>query len=108
MSTRSRSEANALIGAPLPPSGDESATPQIVPGIIPASVDSVLVPTFNVVDEGDSTQATLSATIGRVYGIKVGFQGMFKGFLAGMKMEEVAEVGVLLFLSPRFYPVLND
>jgi hypothetical protein len=95
MSARSRSEANALIGAPLPPSRDGSATSQVVPGIIPASVGSILVPVFNMVDEGDSTQATLSATIGRVYGIKVGFQGPFKGFLAGMKMTEVAEVSVL-------------
>ena len=102
MSTKSRSEANALIGAPLPPSRDESATPQIVPGVIPASAGSVVVPTFNTVDEGDSTQATLSATIGRVYGIKVGFQGVFKGFLASMKMAEIAEVGVLLLLLSSF------
>jgi hypothetical protein len=104
MSTRSRSEANALVGAPLPPSHDQLATPQFAPNIIPASVGSVLVPVFNMVDEGHSTQASLSATIGRVYGIKVGFQGVFKGFLAGMKMADVAEVCGVSFLSPLLRP----
>jgi hypothetical protein len=98
MSTRSRSEANGLIGASIPPSQDESAIPQLVPNVIPASAGSVLVPVLNMVDEADSTQASLGAVIGQVFGIRVGFQGAFKGFLAGMKIAEVAEVRAIPFL----------
>jgi hypothetical protein len=62
-----------------------------------------------MVDEGDSTQATLGAMIERVYGVKVVFQGGSRELLAGTKLEEIAEVSVLSFLSPRCYlVVLSD
>jgi hypothetical protein len=92
MATRTRSEANALLGAPFAPCRDESLNPDPCPQAMPASAGTVIVPAFNMADDGDSTQASLSAVIGKVYGIKTGFQGMLKGFLASMNMVQIAEV----------------
>lgn len=62
------------------------------PNAILASAGSVLVPVFNAVDESDATQRSLVEVIGRVFGVKVGFQGLLKAFLAGLKLEQVTEV----------------
>jgi hypothetical protein len=96
MSTKTRNEANALLGAPFVPCRDESLNPDPCPHAMPASAGTVIVPAFNMADEGDSTQASLSAVIGRVYGIKTGFQGMLKGFLASMNMAQMTEVSFIL------------
>jgi hypothetical protein len=100
MSTRTRGEANTLLGAPFAPCRDESLNPDPCPHAMPASAGTVIVPAFNMADEGDSTQASLSAVIGKVYGIKTGFQGMLKGFLASMNMVQIAEVSCSPELSP--------
>ena len=98
MATKTRSEANALIGAPILPCRDESLNPDPCPEALPASAGAVIVPAFNMIDEGDSTQQSLAQVISKVYGIKVGFHGMFKGFLASMRMTDVAEVSGFAFV----------
>ncbi len=101
MSTKTREEADAIAGAALPPSNDPDVTLANAPNAIPASAGDVLVPAFNVVDEGDSTQGRLSAVIGKIYGIKVGFLAGDDALLEGMKLNEMAQVSGIL--SPLEY-----
>lgn len=92
MSTKTRNEANTLAGVPIPPSGDPSVTKENAPDVLLPSSGSVTVPLFNMVDESDATQRSLSEVVGRVFGVKVKFQGLIKGLFAGMKLKEVTEV----------------
>lgn len=96
ISTMTRKEADALAGASIPPSYDDSVTSQICPEAILASAGSVVIPTFNMVDECDATQATLSGTISRVFGVEIGFLGSspdaFDGKSFGQVFQEATEV----------------
>ena len=96
MSTKTRSEANALAGAPLPPTGHPSATTANAPNLIPASAGSVVVPVFNAVDQSDATQGSVAKVVGSVFGVKVEFPGMLQNLLAGMKLSDITEVSLSL------------
>ncbi|KIM22633.1 hypothetical protein M408DRAFT_282148 [Serendipita vermifera MAFF 305830] len=88
ISTMSREEANAIAGAPFPPSYDDSVTSENCPDAILASAGSVTIPCFNAVDETNATQASLSAVISRMFGIEIGFLGSSAGALEGKMLEE--------------------
>ncbi|KIM19738.1 hypothetical protein M408DRAFT_83116, partial [Serendipita vermifera MAFF 305830] len=96
ISTLSRKEADAIAGSPIPPSYDPSVTPENCPDALPASMGPVIIPTFNLADEGDATQAKLSAVISRVFGINATFlessEGLFDGKTLGEIIEEATEV----------------
>lgn len=96
VSTKSRREADAIAGVSIPPSYDDSVTSVNCPDVILPSSGSVVVPAFNMVDEGKTTQATLSDAIGRVFGIKTGFldsEGeLFDGKRLSQVIEEATEV----------------
>lgn len=99
VSTKTRKEAEALAGAPLPPSYDPSITTSISPDIVPASAASVVVPVFNVVDEGDTTQGRLGAALGEVFGINVKFKELSDEVSLGMKLSEIVEEANLVHLE---------
>ena len=92
ISNKTRKEADALAGVPIPPSYDPSVTSEICPDAILASTGSVTIPTFNGVDEGDSTQASMAEAINRVFGIKVGFLDSSTGIPNDMTLSEVIQV----------------
>ena len=92
ISNKTRKEADALAGVPIPPSYDPSVTSDICPDAIPASVASVIIPAFNGVDEGDSTQASMAEVISRVFGIKVGFLDASTGIPSDMTLSEAIQV----------------
>lgn len=91
MSTKTRAEANALAGVVLPPCDEPSIVSSNASNLVPPST-SVIAPTFNVVDDSDSTQGSMSAVIGKVYDIKVGFLEMSDSAYAGMKLSDMTQV----------------
>lgn len=97
ISGMSRKEADALAGAPLPPSNYDTVASANVPGVIPASAGSVIVPAFNVVDESNSTQASLCEVVARVFGVKVGFAESSGGLFDGKTLQEVTQVRIPSF-----------
>ncbi|EFW99514.1 NAD dependent epimerase dehydratase family protein [Grosmannia clavigera kw1407] len=49
------------------------------------------VPLFNVVDKGATTQGTMAVLIGKIFGIKTGFQGQIISTFARLNMDSVVE-----------------
>ncbi|CCA73720.1 hypothetical protein PIIN_07675 [Serendipita indica DSM 11827] len=86
---KDRATANALAGDILPPSGDKDVPN--VPDAVPKSAGGILVPCFNITDDGDTTQETMNNAVGRLFGIKVGFHGTITNVISGMRMRDVAE-----------------
>lgn len=99
MSTKTRQEADASAGVPIPPSYDPSVTTSLSPDVLPASSGSVVVPVFNIVDEGDTTQGSLGAVLSRLYGINVEFQALSDERLSGMKLSEIVEDANLVHME---------
>ncbi|KIM22632.1 hypothetical protein M408DRAFT_332826 [Serendipita vermifera MAFF 305830] len=99
ISTLSREEADAIAGAPIPPSYDDSVTSENCPDAILASAGSVTIPTFNAVDESDATQGSVTAVVSRVFGIEIGFlessTGIFEGKVLGQVIQEATEVHMM-------------
>ncbi|RAL66194.1 hypothetical protein DID88_005866 [Monilinia fructigena] len=70
------------------------------------------IPTFNVVDKGETSQGTIAELIGEIFGIKTGFQGQLVSSFAKLNMDSVVDdineevlVPGLIFLRRR---VLHD
>jgi nucleoside-diphosphate-sugar epimerase len=49
------------------------------------------VPTFNVVDKGQTSQGTIAELIGEIFGIKTGFQGQLISTFAKMNIDSVVD-----------------
>lgn len=49
------------------------------------------IPTFNIVDKGQTSQGTMAEIIGQVFGIKTGFQGQLISTFARMNMDSVVD-----------------
>lgn len=49
------------------------------------------VPTFNIVDNGATTQGTMAEIIGKVFGIETGFQGQLISTFARLNLESVVD-----------------
>ena len=47
------------------------------------------IPTFNIVDKGQTSQGTMADIIGSVFGIETGFQGQLISTFARMNMDSV-------------------
>jgi len=90
MASVGRSEANALAGVALQPTGD--ATVNSVPDAVQKRAGAVIMPIFNVTDDSDTTQESLSQVIGSVFGIKTGFYGSIRSMISGLRMNDVLEV----------------
>jgi hypothetical protein len=109
-----REKMDALAGASLPPSGDESV--KGVPGAIQKEQGGVIAPVFNIVDDSDSDQGSMAEIISKVgthdlpslrkllvlnstcpslasqvFGIKCGFQGAIANTMAKFRFETVVE-----------------
>ncbi|OIW34713.1 NAD(P)-binding protein [Coniochaeta ligniaria NRRL 30616] len=50
-----------------------------------------LVPTFNVVDKGVTTQGAMAEIIGQIFGIQTGFQGQLISTFARLNMDSVVD-----------------
>ncbi|KAF7921361.1 hypothetical protein BELL_0035g00010 [Botrytis elliptica] len=49
------------------------------------------IPTFNVVDKGETSQKTIAELIGQIFGIKTGFQGQLVSTFAKMNLDSVVD-----------------
>lgn len=49
------------------------------------------IPTFNVVDEGQTSQGTMADIIGKLFGIETGFQGQLISTFARLNMDSVVD-----------------
>jgi hypothetical protein len=49
------------------------------------------VPTFNIVDNGATTQGVMAELIGQIFGIKTGFQGSLISTFARLNMDSVVD-----------------
>ncbi|KAF7956868.1 hypothetical protein EAE96_004192 [Botrytis aclada] len=49
------------------------------------------IPTFNVVDKGETSQRTMAELIGQIFGIKTGFQGQLVSTFAKMNLDSVVD-----------------
>lgn len=49
------------------------------------------VPTFNIVDKGETTQGKLAEIIGQIFGIETGFQGQLISTFAKLNMNKVVD-----------------
>jgi len=49
------------------------------------------VPTFNIVDEGATTQGAMADIIGQIFGIQTGFQGQLISTFARLNMDSVVD-----------------
>ncbi|KAM0158026.1 hypothetical protein ACHAQE_004267 [Botrytis cinerea] len=49
------------------------------------------IPTFNVVDKGETSQKTMAELIGQIFGIKTGFQGQLVSTFAKMNLDSVVD-----------------
>ncbi|TEY35193.1 hypothetical protein BOTCAL_0598g00010 [Botryotinia calthae] len=49
------------------------------------------IPTFNVVDKGETSQRTIAELIGQIFGIKTGFQGQLVSTFAKMNLDSVVD-----------------
>ncbi|KAG9248880.1 hypothetical protein BJ878DRAFT_266406 [Calycina marina] len=49
------------------------------------------IPTFNVVDQGATSQGTMATIIGELFGIKTGFQGQLISTFARLNMDSVVD-----------------
>lgn len=99
ISDKTRGEAETLAGVLIPPSYDPSVTSSVAPNIIPSSAGSVVVPTFNIVDEGDTTQGRLGTILSRLYGINVRFLALSDEIFLGMKLSEIVEEANVVHLE---------
>lgn len=84
-----RLKANELAGVALKPTGDK--TVETVPDATHKSAGAVVVPVFNVVDDSDSTQESISRLVGNVFGIKTGSHGNIVSLIQGLRMRDVVE-----------------
>lgn len=91
VSTKTRKEADALAGSPIPPSYDPFVTTSISPDVVLATSGSVVVPVFNMVDEGDTTQARIAEVLSETYGINVEFAELSDEVFSGMTMSDIVE-----------------
>lgn len=99
ISAKTRKEADELAGAPIPPSYDPSVTSSISPDIVPPSAGSVVVPVFNIVDEGDTTQGQIGTVLSEVFGINVRFQELSDEIFSGMKLNEIVQEANIVHLE---------
>lgn len=53
---------------------------------------AVILPAFNVVDDSDSTQESISKVVGNVFGIKTGSHGDIVSTTEGLRLKDVLEV----------------
>jgi len=49
------------------------------------------IPTFNIVDKGQTSQGTMAEIIGQLFGIKTGFQGQLISTFARLNMDSVVD-----------------
>lgn len=49
------------------------------------------IPTFNIVDKGQTSQGTMAEIIGQIFGIKTGFQGQLISTFARLNMDSVVD-----------------
>ena len=49
------------------------------------------IPTFNMVDRGQTSQGTMAEIIGQLFGIKTGFQGQVISMFARLNMDSVVD-----------------
>jgi nucleoside-diphosphate-sugar epimerase len=49
------------------------------------------IPTFNMVDQGQTSQGTMAEIIGQLFGIKTGFQGQLISTFARLNMDSVVD-----------------
>ena len=49
------------------------------------------IPTFNIVDKGQTSQGTMAEIVGQVFGIETGFQGQLISTFARMNMDSVVD-----------------
>jgi hypothetical protein len=49
------------------------------------------IPTFNVVDKGQTSQGAMAEIVGQVFGIQTGFQGQLISTFARMNMDSVVD-----------------
>jgi len=84
-----RENANAIAGVEVPSSGH----PEVVKvrDAIQSNTPNVVVPLFNVVDSGDTTQEVLSQEVAKVFGIQVSYspetltEDQYRGFIEVLK-----------------------
>jgi hypothetical protein len=49
------------------------------------------IPTFNIVDKGQTSQGTMAEIVGQVFGIETGFQGQLISTFARMNIDSVVD-----------------
>lgn len=88
---RSRTRLDELIGVSILPTGDDIV--EVTERTVKKAQGGVIVPTFNLADEGDLDAEKLARVLGNVFGIKTGFRGgSVVSRLVGQNLESVFEV----------------
>lgn len=90
MASVGRAKANQLAGVAVNPTGHKSV--ESVPDAIQKSAGAVTLPVFNMVDDSDSTQESVTKVVGSVFGIKTGSHGNIMSSIQGLKMKSLVEV----------------
>lgn len=86
-STKSRTELDTLAGVSVPPSGDKTVTS------VPEAVTSnnIIIPVFNLSDDGDSDQERICSSIANALGMKYGYHNEIIHQIVKLKFNDVVE-----------------